>query len=107
MGILGSLYVHVMSEKNISEFYLLKTNKTKKNKKKNVSTLKVNVLILSGQNEVCMFYHLDASCRYRIDGVSLSAIKVSVDQCSDPIKVKFDITVSSVCFNTCRFMSVT
>lgn len=49
-------------------------------------------VFVNGQNEVCAFYHLNASCRYRIDGICLSEITVTIDQCTDPIQVKFTIT---------------
>lgn len=47
---------------------------------------------VEGQGEICTFYHLEANCRYRIDGICLSEITASIDQCSDPIKVKFTIS---------------
>lgn len=45
-----------------------------------------------GQYEICSFYGLHADCWYRIDGISLSQIQVSIEQCSDPIQVTFTIT---------------
>lgn len=49
-------------------------------------------IFVNGQNEICAFYHLDANCRYRIDGICLSEITVSIDQCTEPLQVKFTIT---------------
>lgn len=56
--------------------------------------LAVSVLFafVKGQNEVCKFYHQEANCRYKIDGICLSEITASIDQCTDPIQVKFTIT---------------
>ncbi|XP_060584446.1 uncharacterized protein LOC132740543 [Ruditapes philippinarum] len=44
-----------------------------------------------GQNEICTFYGLEANCRYRIDAISLSHIRVEINQCADPVEVTFYI----------------
>lgn len=46
---------------------------------------------LSGQNEICTFYGLEANCRYRIDAISLSHIQAEINQCADPVEVTFKI----------------
>ncbi|KAK3586549.1 hypothetical protein CHS0354_022681 [Potamilus streckersoni] len=47
---------------------------------------------VDAQTAICKFYNLDADCRYRIDGISLSYIVVRINECNDPIDVTFHIT---------------
>lgn len=57
-----------------------------------VAVLSVLCVFVKGQNEVCKFYGLEAQCRYRIDGICLSAITATIDQCTDPLQVKFTVS---------------
>ncbi|KAL3848494.1 hypothetical protein ACJMK2_019347 [Sinanodonta woodiana] len=47
---------------------------------------------VDAQTAICKFYNLDADCRYRIDGISLSYIVARINECNDPIDVTFHVT---------------
>lgn len=51
--------------------------------------------VCRGQNEICPFFGLEADCRYKIEGQTLSHIIVKVNVCDDPISVTFNIKVNN------------
>lgn len=44
------------------------------------------------EGQICKYHHLHADCYYRIDGICLSHITVTINQCDDPVTLDLSIS---------------
>lgn len=49
-------------------------------------------MIPGSQGVICLFYHLKSTCQYRLDGFAMSRITAIINECNEPIDIKFKIT---------------